>query len=108
MLEELGVACFKVPSGEITNLPLIEHVASKGKQVILSTGMSYIGEVERAVAAIAGSGSGDIALLHCVSNYPTDPADANLRAMQTMEQAFGARSRISSRFGPPMVMSCSV
>jgi N,N'-diacetyllegionaminate synthase len=88
LLAELGVACFKIPSGEITNLPLIEHIAAKGKPVILSTGMSSIGEVEKAVATMAINGVRDIALLHCVSNYPALPEDANLRAMQTMERAF--------------------
>jgi N,N'-diacetyllegionaminate synthase len=89
LLAELEVACFKIPSGEITNLPLIEHITAKGKPMILSTGMSSIGEVEKAVATMAVNGMRDIALLHCVSNYPALPEDANLRAMQTMEKAFG-------------------
>jgi N,N'-diacetyllegionaminate synthase len=89
-LDDLGIAAFKVPSGEITNLPFIAHVARKGKPLIVSTGMAYLSEVEAAVRTIEEVGNRDFILLHCVSNYPADPADANLRAMQTMEMAFGA------------------
>jgi N,N'-diacetyllegionaminate synthase len=88
LLSELDVECFKIPSGEINNLPLIEHIATKGKPIILSTGMSSLGEVERAVDLIKDQGVQDIALLHCVSNYPASPEDSNLRAMDTMRKAF--------------------
>lgn len=77
---------FKIPSGEIVNEPLLRHVASKGKPVILSTGMSTMLEVARAVDALAGV---PLALLHCVSAYPADPRTANLRAMDTLRMAFG-------------------
>ncbi|MCI0579478.1 MAG: N-acetylneuraminate synthase [Chloroflexi bacterium] len=87
-LAGLGMAVFKVPSGEVTNLPFLAHVANKGKPLILSTGMSYLGEVETAVRTIEATGNDDLMLLHCVSNYPADPADANLRAMQTLAAAF--------------------
>lgn len=87
-LEELGVQAFKVPSGEITNLPFLEHLARKEKPIILSTGMSTLAEVEAAVQAIQSTGDASIVLLHCVSNYPAAPADINLRAMITMQQAF--------------------
>ena len=89
-LADLGVAVFKIPSGEITNLPFLAHVARKGKPMIVSTGMSYLGEVEAAVRTIEEAGNHALVLLHCVSNYPADPADINLRAMQTMAMAFGA------------------
>jgi len=88
-LADLGVAVFKIPSGEITNLPFLRHVACRGKPMIVSTGMSYLGEVETAVRTIEEAGNYDFVLLHCVSNYPADPADVNLRAMQTMATAFG-------------------
>jgi len=87
-LDDFGVPAFKVPSGEITNLPFLRHVAGKGKPVILSTGMSTLAEVARAVEAVAGAGNPDLVLLHCVSDYPANPADANLRAMDTMRRAF--------------------
>jgi len=89
LLDELGVEVFKIPSGEITNIPLLEHVSAKGKPILLSTGMSSLGEVERAVEIILGAGGHDLALLHCVSNYPAPFEDANLRAIRTMRDAFG-------------------
>jgi N,N'-diacetyllegionaminate synthase len=88
-LETLGVAAFKMASGEITNLPFLAHVARKGLPMIVSTGMATLGEVETAVRTIRDAGSPDLALLHCVSQYPADPADVNLRAMHTLETAFG-------------------
>ena len=87
LLEKLGVAAFKIPSGEITNLPFLEHVARKQKPVLLSTGMSDMSEVETAVSLIRAQGNDDIVLLQCVSNYPANPADVNLRAMATMASA---------------------
>jgi N-acetylneuraminate synthase/N,N'-diacetyllegionaminate synthase len=88
-LDALGVIVFKVPSGELTNLSLLAHMARKGKPLIVSTGMSRLDEVERAVQAIRGVGNRQLVLLHCVSNYPAEPADVNLRAMQTMRASFG-------------------
>ncbi len=87
-LDALGVPLYKIPSGEVTNLPLLRHVARKRKPVILSTGMSTLAEVSDAVAALRGAGARDLTVLHCVSNYPADPKDANLRAMATMAAAF--------------------
>lgn len=87
-LDDLGVAAFKVPSGEITNTPFLKHLAQKGKPLIVSTGMSTLGEVENAVLEIQAAGNPNLILLHCVSNYPANPADVNLRAMQTMARAF--------------------
>lgn len=88
LLEELNVPAYKIGSGEITNLPLLEYIARKGRPVILSTGMSYLNEVDRAVRAIRDTGNNQLVLLHCVSNYPADPADANLLAMQSLAVAF--------------------
>jgi len=88
LLETLDVPAYKTPSGEITNLPYLSHIARKGKPMIVSTGMAFLGEVETAVMTIRSTGNAAIALLQCVSNYPANPADINLRAMQTMEQAF--------------------
>lgn len=88
LLDELGVPAFKIGSGEVTNWPFLEYVARKGKPIILSTGMSYLSEVDEAVRVIRGAGCNQLTLLHCISNYPAAPADANLRAMQTMAAAF--------------------
>ena len=88
LLAELGVAAFKIPSGEISNLPFLAYVAQKRKPMIVSTGMSSMDEVAAAVQTIKEGGNQDVVLLHCVSNYPADPADANLRAMRTIAAAF--------------------
>src|SRR5574341_1088394 len=87
-LDGLGMVVFKIPSGELTNLPLLAHVARKGKPMIVSTGMSTLSEVKTAVHAIGKAGNRDLVLLQCVSSYPASPADANLRAMQTMATEF--------------------
>lgn len=88
-LERLDVAAFKIPSGEITNLPFLAHVARKGRPLIVSTGMSSLGEVEAALQTIAGAGDPPLVLLHCVSQYPAPPEELNLRAMHTLQAAFG-------------------
>lgn len=88
LLNDLDVPAFKIPSGEIPNLPFLECVAQFGKPMIVSTGMCRLGEVEDAVRTIASTGNDSYALLHCVSAYPADPATANLRAMQTLARAF--------------------
>jgi len=85
-LDELGMLAFKIPSGEITNLPLIRHVAGKHKPLILSTGMSNLEEVRVALEAIDACANHDVVVLHCVSNYPADPASINLKAMATMRE----------------------
>ena len=88
LLEPL-VPAFKLGSGEMTNLPLLRHVAGKGKPVILSTGMSDLGEVRAAVAAVRRAGDPPLVLLHCVSSYPAPAKAANLRAIMTMAQDTG-------------------
>ena len=88
-LHALGVCAFKIGSGDLTNLPLLEHVAGLGKPMIVSTGMATLGEVEQGVETIRRGGCDQLALLHCVSNYPAQASDANLRAMQTLAKAFG-------------------
>ncbi len=89
LLEALGVPAYKIPSGEITNWPFLEHIASKKKPIILSTGMSDLQEVQQAVAVLRGAGCSELAVLHCTSNYPAPPASVNLRAMQTLATALG-------------------
>jgi N,N'-diacetyllegionaminate synthase len=89
LLETMGVAVFKIPSGEITNLPFLQHIACKGRPIILSTGMSTLGEVEEAVRVLQAAGASDLTLLHCVTEYPAPYAEVNLRAMQTLKSAFG-------------------
>lgn len=88
LLEDIGVPAFKIASGDITHFPLLQHVAAKGRPVILSTGASTFAEVHDAVECLRGSGAGPLALLHCVSAYPANPEELNLRAIQTMRKAF--------------------
>jgi N-acetylneuraminate synthase/N,N'-diacetyllegionaminate synthase len=87
-LEALGVAGFKIPSGEITNVPFLEHLAAKKRPVILSTGMSTLDEVATAMAVFRRQDV-PVALLHCVSAYPAPPEQMNLRAMDTLRERFG-------------------
>lgn len=104
LLDNLGMQIFKIPSGEITNKPLIQHIATKGKSIILSTGMSYLDEVGKAISWIDEVWETDkqplvststhqlinsLTLLHCVSSYPAAAEDSNLSAIKTMERAFG-------------------
>ena len=88
LLEELGVEAFKVPSGEITNLRFLAHLAGKGKPLIVSTGMSTLEEVETALSAIREAAPVPVVLLHCVSLYPAPAAGTNLRAMATLRERF--------------------
>jgi N-acetylneuraminate synthase/N,N'-diacetyllegionaminate synthase len=89
LLDRLGVEVLKVPSGEVTNLPLVRHVAAKGRPVLLSTGMSTLDEVAAAVETIRAAGDPPLAILHCVSAYPAPAEDTNLRAMDTLRARFG-------------------
>lgn len=88
LLDELSVPAFKVGSGEITNFPLLKHIARKGKPIILSTGMATLEEVENALGVIREEGTDDIVLLHCVTSYPAKIEDTNLRAMETLRDTF--------------------
>lgn len=88
LLFNLDIPLFKIPSGEITNLPFLTYVAQKGRPMVMSTGMATLGEVETAVHTIQQTGNHDLILLHCTSNYPASSKDANLRAMQTLAAAF--------------------
>ena len=93
LLVELGQNCFKVPSGEITNLPYLRHIGHYAKPVILSTGMATLSEIEAAfdVLTQAGTSSDLITILHCNTEYPTPMCDVNLRAMLTIQAAFGVK-----------------
>jgi N,N'-diacetyllegionaminate synthase len=88
-LKRLGVRRLKISSGDVTNLPMLEVVGALGLPVVLSTGMADMAEVSAAVATLRAAGADDLAVLHCVSNYPADPALTNLRAMDALARAFG-------------------
>lgn len=91
LLVILGLELFKIPSGEITNLPYLRQIGTYGKPIILSTGMATLGEIEAALEVLetAGTPRTTITVLHCNTEYPTPMADVNLRAMVTMGEALG-------------------
>jgi len=90
LLAELGLEIYKIPSGEITNLPYLRHIGRLCKPVVLSTGMANLGEIEAAldILAAAGTPREQITVLHANTEYPTPMQDVNLRAMQTIAAAF--------------------
>lgn len=88
MLNNLGIEIFKVPSGEIENVPYLRKIAKTGKKVILSTGMSNLADIEFALDILKGAGARDISVLHCNTDYPTKMEEVNLRAMNTIGNAF--------------------
>jgi N,N'-diacetyllegionaminate synthase len=92
-LARMGLTLFKVPSGEITNLPYLRHVGGLGGEVLLSTGMAKLGEVEAALDALesASTTRQRVTVLHCTTEYPAPMAEVNLRAMVTMGGALGVR-----------------
>lgn len=91
LLKTLGLEIFKIPSGELTNLPYLRHIGSLQKRVILSTGMADIGEIEDAIDVLvkAGTKKEDITVLHANTMYPTPMEDVNLKAMMTIGNTFG-------------------
>jgi N,N'-diacetyllegionaminate synthase len=91
LLKSYDVPIYKIPSGEITNLPYLITVAKIGKPVILSTGMSTLDEIKKAVDILKHNGSGDITILHCNTEYPTPYEDVNLKAMLTIQRELGVK-----------------
>lgn len=95
LVDVLGCKTLKIPSSETTNIPMLEQIGRKGVGAILSTGASYLEEVEQAVAALkrgyddAGIKDPDIVIFHCVSQYPAPDKQLNLSAMKTMSKKFG-------------------
>lgn len=89
LLSELGIQIYKIPSGEITNLPYLREIAKQHKKIVLSTGMSSMEEVKTAVKVLKIYGAGDITLLHCNTQYPTPISDVNLLAMVKMQEETG-------------------
>lgn len=93
LLDRLGLKTLKIPSGEITNLPYLRQIGRLGKQLILSTGMANMGEIEAAlnVLTAAGTRKENITVLHANTEYPTPMQDVNLRAMQTIANTFDVK-----------------
>jgi pseudaminic acid synthase len=94
-LEELDVPAYKIASFEITDIPLIEYAASKGKPMIISTGIATIEDIELAIAACKKEGNYDITILKCTSAYPAEPEDANLLTINDIKKRFNVKSGLS-------------
>ncbi len=94
-LEELGVDFYKIASFEVVDIPLIKYVASKGKPIIMSTGMATLGEIEEAVNAVKSQGNKNLCLLKCSSAYPAIPDDMNLKTIRHLEETFGVPAGLS-------------
>lgn len=90
LLVRLGLDTLKIPSGEITNLPYLRKIGALNKELIMSTGMATLGEVEKAleILVISGTERDKISLLHCTTEYPAPVDEVNLRAIQTLQHAF--------------------
>ncbi len=87
-LHSIGMKLWKIPSGEITNLPLLIKIAELHEPIIMSTGMSELYEVDNAVKVLKEHGAGEITLLHCTTEYPAPYEDVNLKAMESMKYTF--------------------
>ena len=87
-LESMNVNVYKIASMDLVNLPLIKYVALTGKPIILSTGMSTLGQINDAVDAIKNSGNQNLVLLHCNSSYPASPDEMNLNVISTLKKCF--------------------
>ena len=94
-LAELNVPCYKIASFELTDLPLIRKAASKGKPLIMSTGMASLSEIEQAVSCARVAGCNDIILLKCTSTYPAEASNTNLATIPHMREAFGCQVGLS-------------
>lgn len=88
-LEDLDVEFYKIASFECTDIPLIKYIASKGKPIIMSTGMATLGEIEEAVNTVRNEQNDNLCILRCSSAYPAVPDDMNLKTMQNLKDTFG-------------------
>ena len=86
LLDEINAPAFKIASGDLTDLPLIKYIAEKGKPIIQSVGLGSLEEIREALDVIYSTGNRNVALLHCVVNYPTKPEDVNLNVIKTLKQ----------------------
>jgi pseudaminic acid synthase len=94
-LEELGVPAYKVASFEISDIPLIEYIASRGKPILISTGIASLGELEEVLNACRCRGNDQVILLKCTSSYPAKIEDSNLNTIHNMKETFGVEVGLS-------------
>jgi pseudaminic acid synthase len=90
MMDKLGTEFYKIGSGDITWLEMVDYIARKGKPVVLATGASTLAEVDEAVRVIEATGNKDLAILQCITNYPSRIESANINVLKTYQDAFGA------------------
>jgi pseudaminic acid synthase len=95
LLQELEAPIYKIASFEITDIPLIDYVAKKGKPMIISTGIAEISDIQLAIETCRKAGNNDITILKCTSAYPADPSDANLLTIPDIKERFGVKVGIS-------------
>lgn len=88
LLDNLGIVAYKVASYELTHIPLLEYIAKRNKPIILSTGMANESEVKEAVECIYSAGNRQVVILHCVSQYPAEPENINLKSLLTLKRIF--------------------
>lgn len=88
LLDSSGIAAYKIASYELTHIPLLEYIAKKNKPVILSTGMANESEVKEAVECIYSAGNRQVIILHCVSQYPAEPGNVNLKSILALKRIF--------------------
>ncbi len=85
---KVGVPAFKIGSGEVGNWPWIQEIATRGKPIILSTGMYTLADIRSAISAVAAGGGSDLSILHCITSYPTEPHDVNLSVLGQIREFF--------------------
>ena len=102
LLERVGVDAYKIASGDLTNHRLIERAAATGRPLVLSTGMAELFEVDAALRCARGAGATDIAVLHCVSAYPTPLSDQQLRAIRLLRERFDVPVGLSDHSRDPL------
>jgi pseudaminic acid synthase len=108
LLESMGAPAYKIASFEAVDLPLIAYVASKGKPMIISTGMANLGEINDAVATARENGCDELVLLHCVSSYPAPDEQSNIRTVPHLGEAFGVVSGLSDHTSGSAVSVASI
>lgn len=109
LLEELNTPIYKIASFEITDIPLIEYAASKGKPMIISTGIAEVKDIKLAIETCKKVGNNDITILKCTSAYPADPKDANLLTIPDIKTRFGVKVGLSDHtmgIEGPVVATC--
>jgi sialic acid synthase SpsE len=108
LLKKINIPAFKIGSGELTNLPFIYQIAKYNKPIILSTGMSTMKEIDKAIKTIYRAGNKKLIVLHCTTNYPTEYKNVNLKALQTIRNKFKVMVGFSDHTKDDLAAICSL